>query len=64
VLLRRLLVARFKKPFESRKPAKLTGKIPKGMNLSGKFLVFVLDDTQVVAETDETNNASTVGPLP
>jgi len=64
VLLRRLLVAKFKKPFESGKPVKLTGKIPKGTNLSGKFLVFVLDDTQVVAETDETNNASTVGPLP
>src|SRR5262249_47466112 len=57
VLLQRLLVAKFKKSFESGKPAKLTGKIPKGMNLSGKFLVFVLDDTQAVAETDETNNA-------
>jgi uncharacterized repeat protein (TIGR01451 family) len=64
VLLQRLLVAKFKKPFESGKPTKLTGKVPKGMNLSGKFLIFVLDDIQAVAETDETNNASTVGPLP
>lgn len=52
------------------KALKVSGKVPKGVNVSGKFLIIQVDaidpktGTDAVTESDETNNTAAIGPLP
>lgn len=46
------------------KTVKLKLGIPKGVDLSGKFLIAVIDYDGQVDESDEDNNAAAFGPVP
>lgn len=46
------------------KAVKLKLKIPKGVDLSGWYLIAVIDHDDVVDESDENNNAAVIGPVP
>jgi hypothetical protein len=46
------------------KPVKLRLRVPKGTDLTGKFLIFAVDNFNKVLETDETNNTAASPALP
>jgi hypothetical protein len=52
------------KAFGGGKPVKIKAKVPAGTDLSGKFLIVVEDDGDLVEESDEMNNTAALGPLP
>jgi hypothetical protein len=52
------------KAFAKAKPVKLKGKVAKGIGVSGKFILFVMDAANEVPEGDESNNAAAAGPIP
>ena len=46
------------------KAPKLGAKVPKSTNLSGKFVLVVIDFDDQVDESNENNNAAALGPIP
>ncbi|MSR65316.1 MAG: DUF11 domain-containing protein [Verrucomicrobiae bacterium] len=50
--------------FDKLKAFKIKGTIPAGTELSGKFILVVIDTTGIVVESDEDNNYAAFGPLP
>lgn len=46
------------------KPRRYKYKAPYGMTSTGKFLILVVDEGNLVFEANETNNVTVIGPLP
>lgn len=39
-------------------------KLPREMNINGKYIIATLDNASIVSEIDETNNTIAYGPFP
>ncbi|HVM62400.1 MAG TPA: hypothetical protein VMV72_16185 [Verrucomicrobiae bacterium] len=64
VLLQRVVMSKHLKSIARGKPLKINARGPKNVDISGKYVLVVLDDTGLIIETDTTNNTAAFGPLP
>lgn len=56
-------ILKFAKAFSGGKPIKIKAKVPSGTDLSGKYLILVQDNDDVVDEANENNNTVAIGPI-